>query len=94
MRLKWRRRANLDFQRIRRHIARANPLAAMQVSRDIQAAADRLVNFPELGHAGEHIGVREMQVPGRPYLLPYRIQGDVIEILAVFDQRRDPEDLF
>jgi hypothetical protein len=30
-----------------------------------------------------------MQVPGLPYLLPYRVSGETIEILAVFDERRE-----
>jgi plasmid stabilization system protein ParE len=53
----------------------------------------RLKQFPNLGHVGEWIGVRELQVPGRHNVLPYRLNGEIIEILAVFDQRRDPEDM-
>ncbi len=58
----------------------------------IQNAAKRLKQFPRLGHPGERVGVFELQVPGTHYVLPYRMVGEVIEILSVFDQRRNPED--
>ncbi len=93
MRLRWQRRALSDLFAIQAHIARHNPAAADAVGWEIQTAAMRLKQFPNLGHSGEWIGVRELQVPGRPYVLPYRLNGEIIEILAVFDQRRDPEDL-
>ena len=93
MRHKWRKRAVDEFQHISRYIAERNPAAAARVAIDIQRAADRLLDFPGLGHLGEHTGVLELQVPRRPYVLIYRIEGDVIDILSIFDQRRDPEDM-
>lgn len=94
MRLRWKRRALQDFFRIKRHIARHNPVAAEEIGIEIQNAALHLKTLPRLGHAGERTSVLELQVPGRPYVLPYRINGEVIEILTVFDQRRNPEDKF
>ena len=93
MRHRWRKRAVDEFRHIRRYIAERNPAAAERVISDIQRAADRLLDFPGLGHLGEYTGVLELQVPRRPYVLIYRIDGDVIEILSIFDQRRDPENM-
>ncbi|CAN5244221.1 hypothetical protein BH10PSE7_BH10PSE7_42840 [soil metagenome] len=45
--------------------------------------------FPELGRASDRVDIRLLQVPRTPYLLPYRVIDSDIEILAVFDQRRD-----
>jgi len=56
---------------------------------DISGAARRLVMFPQLGRPSDHIGIRLLQVPGRHYLLPYRLDGGDIEILAVFDERQE-----
>ncbi|MFN0191395.1 MAG: type II toxin-antitoxin system RelE/ParE family toxin [Aestuariivirga sp.] len=92
MRIRWKRPALLDFFRIKDHIAKHNPAAAEQVGSEIQNAAFLLKSFPQLGHGGERIGIFELQVPNRPYVLPYRLNGEVIEILAVFDQRRNPKD--
>lgn len=92
MRLRWKKRALNDFFAIKAYIAKNNPEAADRVGTEIQAAAIRLKQFPQLSHPGERIGILELQVPGRPYTLPYRITGEFIEILSVFDQRRDPEE--
>lgn len=93
MRLRWKKRALNNFFAIKNHVAKYNPNAAERVGAEIQAAAIRLKQFPRLGHPGERIGVLELQVPGRPYLLLYCVEGEVIEILSVFDQRRGPEDM-
>ena len=45
---------------------------------------------PELAHFGMRTW-RELIV--RPYRLVYRIEGDTVNVLAVFDGRRDLEDL-
>ena len=92
MRLRWKKRALNQFFAIHRFIAKRNPAAAQGVLSDIEKAAHRLKEFPRLGHPGERVGVWELQVPGTSYVLPYRIVGEMIEILAVFDQRRNPED--
>jgi plasmid stabilization system protein ParE len=59
----------------------------------IAAAARRLTVFPQLGRASDRLDIRLLQVPGLPYLLPYRVVEDEIEIVAVFDERmeRPPE---
>lgn len=92
MRLRWQRRALADLFQIQAYIAQHNPDAADTVAREIQNAAIRLKQFLRLGHVSDIIGIFELQVPGRPYVLPYRIADDIIQILAVFDQRRDPKD--
>lgn len=94
MRLRWQRRALDDLFSIQAHIARHNPDAAEHIAREIQTAAARLKQFPRLGQVSERIGILELQVPGRPYVLPYRLDGDTIQVLAVFDQRRNPDEKF
>ena len=93
MRLRWRKRALRNFFAIHRFISNRNPGAGHRIGVEIQNAALRLKQFPRLGHPGEKVGVFELQVPGRPYLITYRIADEVVEILSVFDQWRDPEDL-
>ncbi len=89
MRLVWSDRATADLQAIHRYIDAHNPEAAREVMRHIAAAARQLMDFPELGRPAEEPGVRLLQVPARPYLLPYRVVGRVVEILAVFDERME-----
>lgn len=92
MRVKWKKRALNQLFAIHRFLNDRNSAAAQSVVIDIQHSAKRLKEFPHLGHPGERVGVFELQVPGTLYVLPYRTFGDVIEILSVFDQRRNPEE--
>jgi len=44
--------------------------------------------LPNLGRSGRVAGTREMVVPGTPYVIPYRVQGDRLEVIAVFHGRQ------
>ena len=64
-----------------------------QVSKIIQAAKG-LREFPNLGRPGRRRGTRERVVPGGPFIVAYKVRGEVIEILRVFhDSRRWPANL-
>ncbi len=93
MKLKWMARARHDLGRICDYIEKHDPQAAWRISQEIKSAALKLRDFPHLGRMSDDIGVRLLQVAGRPYVLLYRLSGEFIEILAVFDQRRNPEDM-
>jgi len=89
MKLNWSLAAQRDLKSIRSYIEVRNPVAAMRVADDIARAALRLEMFPQLGRAAHHSNLRLLQIPGLPYLIPYRIDSETIEILAVFDERQD-----
>ena len=58
----------------------------------MRAAAARLLDNPALGRPGRVPGTRELVVAGTPYILPYRVQGEIIQILHVLHgARRWPE---
>jgi toxin ParE1/3/4 len=88
VRLKWERESLLNLVAIHDYICQHDPRAAESVAQRIQATAFNLKSFPLLGRPAEIGDVRLLQVPGLPYLLPYHVKGDVIHILAVFDERR------
>jgi toxin ParE1/3/4 len=49
--------------------------------------------MPHRGRPGRWPGTRELVIPRTPYIVPYRVQGDLIEILRVFHgARRWPEE--
>jgi toxin ParE1/3/4 len=93
MKLIWRLQARIDLLNIHSFLSNRNPAAADRIAAEIYTAAKRLEQFPQLGRQGIWGDVRLMQVPRRPYLLPYRVSGDYVEILAVIDERmeRPPE---
>ncbi len=89
MRLAFARAARRDLDAIIDYIARDNPIAAERVFRAIVAAAQRLVEFPEMGRTGRLAGTRELGLPRLPYLIVYRVAADKVTVLAVFHTARD-----
>jgi plasmid stabilization system protein ParE len=56
----------------------------------IAHSASLLMDNPHLGRPSECTeGVHELQVKQFPYLLPYRVVGDRIEILRVFRESQE-----
>lgn len=94
MRVVWLRRALRNLQDEAEFIARDNPQAAREAVGRIQMAAEYLAEHPSLGRVGRVPGTRELVVPDTPYILPYRVKVNRVEILRVFHgSRRWPEQL-
>jgi toxin ParE1/3/4 len=88
MRLVWTEPALRDLAAARAYIARDSGAAAdRQVDRIIAAVAS-LLQFPEIGRSGRRAGTRESVVGRTPYIVPYRLRGDVIEVLRVLHSRQ------
>lgn len=59
----------------------------MQPDRAIQrihAAANMLVRLGDIGRPSRVEAQRELSVPGAPYVIAYRVEGDAYDILAVY----------
>ena len=94
MQVVWTARALRDLASLRAYIARERPAAAERRVEQILAAAVRLAQFPESGRRGRRAGTRELVVNQTPYLLPYRVRGEVIEVLRVLHGRQRWPDAF
>lgn len=88
-RLSFAEAAERDLDAIIDYIALDNPKAAEKVYRAIVATAERLTDFPEMGHAGRLPDTREFIVTGLPYLIVYEVGAEAITVLAVFHGARD-----
>lgn len=84
MRIVWTAPASRDLETIGDYIAKDNPAAAHRVVQAIEAAVHRLERFPLSGRSGHRSDTRELVVPRTPYIVPYRIHHQAVEILAVF----------
>src|SRR5437588_397556 len=63
-----------------------------QVSGIKRAIVSLLSNHPEMGRAGRVPGTRELVIPNTPFIVPYRLEGNRIQILRIFHgSRRWPE---
>lgn len=88
MRIRWLKRALKNLEDEAGYIARDNPQAAEQVVTRIDTAVRMLAIHPGLGREGRVPGTRELVVAHTPYLVPYRVHGQQIEILRVFHASR------
>lgn len=90
----WLDEALADLKAIGEYIVRDNAAAAYRVMRRIKAAADTLVDNPEMGRLGRVNGTRELVLSDLLYILPYQITGEAIRILAVMHTSRKWPDTF
>jgi toxin ParE1/3/4 len=89
----WSPEAIADLVALRAYIAQDDPAAAQRVARHIVRNVETLLpNSPELGRPGRVPGTRELVIPRTPYIVPYRLVGNTIQVLRVFHSaRRWPE---
>lgn len=94
MKILWTRLAVEDLGHSWNYIAADNVGAADAVMERIARAVESLLSYQNLGRPGRVKGTRELVVVGTPFVVPYRIKKDRIEILAVIHgSRRWPESL-
>ena len=84
MRIRWTLRAGRDLENIEAYISQDSPRAAIKVILDVITAVERLRDVPALVRAGRVVGTRELVISGKPYVVPYRIKENVVEVLRVF----------
>jgi toxin ParE1/3/4 len=84
----WTPRARRNLRDAARYVTQFNPTAALSMVQAIRAAPAQLMQFPASGRPGQIDGTRELLVGSTDCILPYRVQNDVIEILAVIHTSR------
>jgi len=86
--VRWLRRALNNLDEEAAYIARDDPGAAARIVERIVTSVERLGAHPVSGRPGRVPGTRELVVSGTPYLVPYRVRGETVEILRVFHGAR------
>jgi plasmid stabilization system protein ParE len=91
MKLVWLPFASFDLSSIAEYYeTAATPALADKLIQQIVRSATALVENPHLGRPSESVdGIHELHVPHLPYLLPYRVIDDRVEILRVFHEAQD-----
>jgi addiction module RelE/StbE family toxin len=84
----WSPRAIQHLAHLREYIAHDNPNAANRIASALLEAVKRLAELPNRGRPGRVAGTREWVVPATPYIIPYRLRGDRLEVVAVFHARQ------
>jgi len=93
-RLEYSRRYFRRLEDIRERIAPDNPAAAARMVERIRAAVERLAGSPAIGRPGRVADTRELIIFGTPYIVPYRIKGDVVQIITVLHSAQRWPDRF
>lgn len=88
MKVVWSRRAVQHLVALRMHIAKDSEQSAAIVAARILDSIDLLQTQPEMGRPGRVLGTRELVIPDTPYIIPYRIRHQRLELLAVFHGRQ------
>ena len=88
MKVVWSRRAIRNLVAIRAYIARDSEQNAALVATRILRAVDFLHIHLAIGRPGRLLGTRELVVPDTPYIIPYRVRRERLELMAVFHGRR------
>jgi len=88
MKIKWVRLALNDLDEGGGFLASDNPEAAGRVLRRIWDAVQLLADQPHAGRAGRFPGTRELVVTGTPFIIPYRVVDNTVQILRVLHGKR------
>jgi len=88
MKIAWSRRAIRQLVSLREYIAKDSEQNAALVAARILKAVDLLEGHPDMGRPGRVVGTRELVVPDTPYIIPYRVRRDRLELIAVFHGRQ------
>ena len=88
MKIKWVRLALKDLDAVGEYIARENPEAASRVLSRIWDSVQMLSEHPHAGRAGRIPGTRELVIAGTPFIIPYRVVENTVQILRVLHGKR------
>lgn len=88
MKIVWLPAARNDLLIIRDYLSRDNITIANLIIVTIIKASIIITDNPALGRAGRVKGTREYIFTDIPYIVPYRVRDNRVEILRVFHQSR------
>ncbi len=83
MKIKWTKGAKHNLNQIEEYIAQDNPNAALDIILKIIKTVGMLSDNPAMGRIGRIFDTRELVISRTPFIVPYRIKSDQVEILRV-----------
>jgi addiction module RelE/StbE family toxin len=94
LRVRWLKYALVDLDEAEACIAQDNPSAAFEVVAKIVRAVTLLKDQPGIGRAGRVPGTKELVVPETPFIVPYRVKDETVQVLRVYHSSRKWPDRF
>jgi len=95
MNIVWSPEAIQDLISLRTYIAEESPAGARRTVLRILHDIERLLpDNPHIGRTGRVPGTRELVIPQTPYIIPYRVRREAVQILRVYHGARRWPDSF
>lgn len=88
MEIKWLRKAAASLEAEYQYIAEENSQAAVQFINEVWRLTQLLKEQPAMGRTGRVAETRELVLHNYPYIIPYRVRNNTIQILRVFHTHR------
>lgn len=88
--VRWLPKAQRALESELQRITAEDAHVAKRIALLLKERTELLKKFPESGRPGRIAGTRELVLSGLPYILPYRIRGEVVEILRFFHTAQNP----
>ena len=82
------------LEEIHEWIAADNEAAATRMIQRIRTAVERLSALPGIGRPGRVPDTRELVISGTPYVVPYRVKGDTVQIVTILHSAQRWPDRF
>ena len=88
MRVRWTRGAEKNLDEIESYVAQDKPGAAVETVLLVIDTVCLLADNPAMGRPGRVEGTRELIISDTPFIVPYRVRNNVVEVLRVFHHSR------
>lgn len=88
MKVVWSPRAIRHLVALREYIEKDSEQNAALAAQRILRSVELLQTQPHMGRPGRLAGTRELVVPDTPYIIPYRVRNERLELIAVFHGRQ------
>ncbi len=83
MQVRWTTAAASDLENIADYLFEKTPENAARLIREICDAVFALRIYPNRGRPGKKSGTRELVLPALPYIVVYKVEGDVLHIARI-----------
>ncbi|HFP9663885.1 TPA: type II toxin-antitoxin system RelE/ParE family toxin, partial [Escherichia coli] len=81
MEIKWLRKAIANLEAEFRYIAEDDPQAAERFVNEVWRLTQLLKEQPAMGREGRVPETRELILHNYPYIIPYRVRNNIIQVL-------------
>ncbi len=80
--------AKRDLDDIFDFVLKDRPFSAQDILERIKEHIGYLCEHPYIGRPGRAPGTRELVLPNLPFIIPYQVKGDQLQILRVYHTAR------